>query len=412
MPRATRMTRRLLARVFMLTCAVLGTSTLVSADEMLVCSLINSSVQRYDAETGVYLGPLVRERSGGVLRPHSFTIGPDHSVYCASFSNSSVIRFDARTSAFIETFVPEGSGGLDGATEVLFGPDGHLYVASFRNAAVLRFDADTGEFIDEFVKPGSGGMVHPELMAFGPNGDLYVASMGTHEILRYDGESGEFTGAFIPSGFAGIRKPHAMLFHKGHLYVSSFEAATVHRFDARTGEPVDLFIRPGTGGLARAHGMSIGPDGHLYVCSFATDQILKYDGTTGDFMEVVVDRVQGTLDGPTVVMFVSDLRPRLRRIHPGRAGEVNRLIVTGARPESQIVFVYSDRPGVAAHPRCPGIHLDIARPVPIGVTRVDKSGVASLRLTIPPAASGRYVAVQAIDVTNCLPTNPVLQRIQ
>lgn len=402
------------ARQFCLSfiCAFTCLASTTFADEILVCSLVNSSIQRFDATTGDYLGPLVSELHGGVLRPHSMIMGPDQTIYCASFSNSSVIRFDARTGRYIETFVKEGSGGLDGATEVLFGPDGNLYVASFRTASVLRYDGRTGDFIDTFVPPMTGGMRHPELMTFGPNGDLFVTSMSTHEVLRFDGETGAFLGAFIPARFGGIHKPHAVMFHDGICYVSSFETATVHRFDARTGAPIDLFIRPGDGGLARAHGMAIGPDGNFYICSFRGDQVLKYDGQTGEYLGPAIKNIRNAVDGPTVIFFTKNLRPRLQRVLPGRGGESNRAVVTDVTPGHRVIFAYSNRRGKTSHPTCGGVFLDLARPRVLGATVADATGRATIHFFIDPNATGQLIALQAIDAAACVKTNPVVQRIQ
>jgi hypothetical protein len=59
-------------------------------------------------------------QSGGLDEPLDLTLGPDGQLYVASFRTSSVLRYDARTGAFLGTFVAAGSGGLQFPTCLTF----------------------------------------------------------------------------------------------------------------------------------------------------------------------------------------------------------------------------------------------------------------------------------------------------
>lgn len=66
-------------------CALAWMSTHSVADELLLCDLKSDCVHRVDAETGEYLGYLVRPGDGGIEKPHSMTIGPDGHLYLANW---------------------------------------------------------------------------------------------------------------------------------------------------------------------------------------------------------------------------------------------------------------------------------------------------------------------------------------
>ena len=88
--------------------------------DLLVGSYNTNSVERYDANTGDFLGDFVTSGSGGLLNPIGVVYGPDGNIYVTSgglngmTNSSSVNRYDGTTGAFIDNFVSLGSGGLAG----------------------------------------------------------------------------------------------------------------------------------------------------------------------------------------------------------------------------------------------------------------------------------------------------------
>lgn len=107
---------------------------------------------------------------------------------------------------------------------------------------------------------------------------------------------------------------------------------------------------------------------------------------------------------PQSVLLVPDaltlLGPR-----PGIAGEVNEIISVSATPGSQIYVVYSFSAGTTNVPGCPGLSVDLAAAQIAGTAVADSEGDARFSSMVPPAASGRTLLLQAVDVTTCEVSN-------
>src|ERR1043166_4510364 len=174
-------------------------------------SLRSASVERYNGDTGNYIG---RFASAPLHAPEGLTFGPDGNLYVVDRvpltgtqnTAGAVLRFDGATGAFIDEFVKQGSGGYDNPGGIAFGPDGNLYVTSgtqsqngpaVANTRILRFDGHTGAFKDIFVSPNSGGLENPFSLIFGPDGNLYVSAVTRNSVLRYNGKTGAFIDAFV-----------------------------------------------------------------------------------------------------------------------------------------------------------------------------------------------------------------------
>jgi hypothetical protein len=166
--------------------------------DLLVSSVSDYSVRRYDAVTGAFLGVLIPSDVFGSL-PRSMTIGPNGDLFVAD--GGTVLRFNVVTGELIEPFLKNRPFETS-ASSIEFSPhDGHLYVASRWLNSVLRFDGQSGEFLGTFCSVGGlGGFDRG--MTFGPDGCLYVgrtdpAGPTTHgAILRFDGITGEFIDIF------------------------------------------------------------------------------------------------------------------------------------------------------------------------------------------------------------------------
>lgn len=80
--------------------------------------------------------------------------------------------------------------------------------------------------------------------------------------------------------------------------------------------------------------------------------------------------------------------------------------VTHATPGGQIALVYSLRSGSTGVPGCPGVSVDLNRPVIAGSFFADASGNGSFAGNVPTSACGR-VLIQAVDRTGCQVSNVV-----
>ncbi len=390
---------------------------LVLADEFLICDLPNACVHRVDAATGESLGYFIRPGAGGIVKPHSMAFGPDGNLYLANWGTDNVTRHDGMTGAYLGEFIPAGSGGLSRPTEIIFGADGLVYVASFSNDNVLRFDSLTGEFVDEFVARGSGGLDRPELMAFGPDLNLYSTSLETHNILRFDQSTGAFLDEFVPSRAGGLDRCHALLFAPdGLLYAACFVNNTILRYDALTGAFLDEFVSGdesiGEGGLYHPHGMLYDTDGSLLVCSFGTGQLLRYDTQSGDFLGQFAGPGPTKMDGPTMLLPVSDRSARLHPITPARAGENNTIVVTGLAPDEPVDFYYGFSDGQTPWSPCPGVFISVSNARYLASSTADASGTCVLERFVASRAAGRTIVVQAVRPSDCTLTNVRFETLQ
>lgn len=278
---------------------------------VLVTSIRNNSILRYDDKTGEFIDTFIPSGSNGLNSPSGMIIGPDGYLYVISIRTDSVLRYDSRTGEFIDTFINNDSE-IEFAEDLLFGADGTFYLTSLNpreqgKNSVRRYDGRNGAFIDSFVVPGSGGLNGSLGINFGPDGNFYVTSVFSNQILRYDGKTGDFIGVFAETDDPKLTFADFNFGTDGNLYVVNPRNNSVSRYDGKTGEFIDFFVTSGSGGLDSPVEAVFGDDGNLYVNSFNGDSILRYDGKTGAFMDAFIAPGLGGLDGPTAIVFVKDV---------------------------------------------------------------------------------------------------------
>jgi streptogramin lyase len=195
-----RFVLRGLALGFVVTAA--GLDSTAAAADLLVSSFFSGAVQRYDGETGAFIGTFAS--GGGLSGAEGLGYGPNGDLYVVSRDNARVLRFDGQTGGYLDTFfsgtplvIPQG---------LLFDADAHVYVNDAGTNVVQRFDVQTGQYLGEFAS--NGWLLGPFGMVFGSSGDLYVSSVGRDSILRFDGQTGALVGRLTSSdldGPTGIR---------------------------------------------------------------------------------------------------------------------------------------------------------------------------------------------------------------
>lgn len=213
-------------------------------------------------------------------------IAEHNYLLVASVFEDKILRFDAATGTYVDDFVPPNSGGLDEPSGMAVGPDGNLYIASARNSRILRFDGTSGAFIGTFATNAQ----LPIGLSFGPGGDLYVASRDALAVLRFDGQTGASKGVFATTnaplpGSSDLTVnwwPWDISFRpNGNLYLSSFERQLVLQFDSTTGQYKGIFANGrSSSALGRAAGLTFGPDNDLYLAGYFGD-VVRFDGTSG-----------------------------------------------------------------------------------------------------------------------------------
>jgi hypothetical protein len=178
--------------------------------------IIPGEVDRYDANSGKFLGKLVPANLPGPFEPRGVVFGPDGGLYVSSFDDTNlavgyVVRFDPASGA--STIIASNSTvkDLHRPEGLTFGPDGRLYVTSFRD-----FPGDTND-IDRILvlDPATGAEVksialdavnqprtYAEAILFGPGGRLFAPILTTGAVRSYDVSDGSFVN-FEPPGTLG-----------------------------------------------------------------------------------------------------------------------------------------------------------------------------------------------------------------
>lgn len=102
----------------------------------------------------------------------------------------------------------------------------------------------------------------------------------------------------------------------------------------------------------------------------------------------------------------------LQPLDPGLAGQSNTLVANGAASGNRVYFGYGSRSGQTAVPGCPGVFINIRSVQVAGTAVVNSLGNARLNATVPNAASGRTLLLQALERDECAVSNLVQQMIQ
>ncbi len=143
-------------------------------------------VSRFDSN-----GNFVDHFATGVLGADGTSWDSNGDMLVSSFFDSSIKKYDGQTGAFLGNFVGPGVGGLNGPLDNLILASGELLVSSFNNGRIKRYDAN-GNYIDDPIT----GLQGPQGLQIGLDGNLYVGDFAAGQIGRYDPTTFAFLGNF------------------------------------------------------------------------------------------------------------------------------------------------------------------------------------------------------------------------
>jgi PEP-CTERM motif len=239
-------------------------------------------------------------------------------VLVNNYYNSSIERFNQNTGAYLGTFIPSGLGGLVEPAGIVYNPtDNLIYVSSQGNNEILRYNLN-GTFNSVFANLSSiNSQYGPAGLRFSPtNGDLYVArnlNFFTNTSSAGQGtidELNKTTGAFVGSPITGMSGANGVMFTStGDLYGSSFASLTGGGYVAKVpnGGTQQIFIAPGTTTLETAAGLAQVPGtSNLAVVDLLGGSVAQF-GPTGTQLANLIDPTNPSTEGqfPSDVMFTS-----------------------------------------------------------------------------------------------------------
>jgi hypothetical protein len=169
--------------------------------------IIPGEVDRYDANSGKFLGKLVPANFPGPFEPRGVVFGPDGGLYVSSFDATTpavgyVVRFDLESGASQIIASNSSVHDLHRPEGLAFGPDGKLYVTSFRADGndidrILVLDPTTGAEVKSIALDAVGQpRAFAEAILFGPGGKLFAPITSTGAVRSYD-VSDENFGSFV-----------------------------------------------------------------------------------------------------------------------------------------------------------------------------------------------------------------------
>lgn len=246
----------------------LGMTLAPDRDELLVCSELTGSVERYDTNTWQHLGALINKGEGGLEKPASIIPTADNNS---------------------------------------------LLVADFESSSILQFNAKTGAFERTIVEPKAGNLLGPDVgMTLTTEGQLLVPSFWNHQLIAYDISDPNQTNAeTLATHQQGIRRPRTILqLDDGSILITNEAAATVTRVSADF-SMFDPHIEDSpatkaneTGGLQAPSGMTIGPEGDLYITDVNQNRVMQYDLETGKYLGTPVPKNTGGIQAPTFILYI------------------------------------------------------------------------------------------------------------
>jgi hypothetical protein len=315
----------------------------------------DNSIQRFDAQTGASLGTFVPRSEGGLHGPRGMVFDGAGNLLVVNQDvnlpiNGRIQKYDGDTGSFLGRVVDQNDPHSPFAPRGMVLQGNVLYVANFMgatsaNGEVDRYDATSGVFLGALTAPASwSGQYNPRGVAFGPDGKLYVSvydasNPNSGDVVAYNVSTGVGTlFASNATGAADLHRPEGLTFGPdGRLYITGFRA------DATDTDKIVILNAAGTEvdhialdavGQARSFGQAIlfGPGGRLYVpitgFSADTGAVRSYDVVAKTFTNFVAP---GTMGQPWYLTFGSTDAATLA-YSPAASAALNPLATAVAQP--------------------------------------------------------------------------------
>lgn len=284
------------------------------AEDILVISVGNNRVLRFDASSGVSRGVEILPEDG------LFTFQSDMSYrssdHTLMYINASAVkRMDLLNRRILGTWIPpyDADGGLqlgtgfptglttyNGGSQIAVTLMGNAQVSLFSGQGRARSENGIAWLLPDDESPID--IVADDDMAI-------ILGQATHTLYRADAFGTTFLG---PVEAAWMQDPHRMaLSGDGRVFISDQQRNSVVAVDIQSGDFLGDFIKLGEQGYSNPTGLAVTGDGRLLVASADANVILAYDVATGAFIRELVKSGVGGLSQPHVITIVPQLLDRL-----------------------------------------------------------------------------------------------------
>ncbi len=276
----------------------LAARMMLAADVLYVGDGGNDSVQRFNAETGAWLGSLVPAGTTGLHGPRGLIVDAGKLLLinqnAGTVLNGEVLVIDRATGVPQTAIVPASNPLAPFAPRGILRKDNTLFVADFEGAThprIAKYNATSGAYMGELIPSGFNAEFRPRGIVFGPDGGLYVSVFSETSfysadpagyILRLDANNGSYRmvaknngDGIVQSGeLSGLHNPEGIVFGPaGQLYVTSNASGqngSILMIDPASGVlldsiTLDAHTKPENPTQVAAQSLLFGPAGKLFI---------------------------------------------------------------------------------------------------------------------------------------------------
>jgi WD40 repeat protein len=238
--------------------------------EVFVNSRGTNAIKKYD-ENGNYQGNFIAPNAGGLIAPEDIVFHPDGSMLVTGAGNTTIKRYNGQTGQYLGNF---SSGyALETPSKMSIGWDSLIYVTQWGTIQnkVVRFDLN-GNFVDEFTQtPTPNGLGH--LWDADKNFYISIYGNGANGTVQKFDSLGNSLGTFINSNI--LQGPTNIWFDdNGDMLVEDWSVGKVLRYNS-TGQYQGVFID----GLSNPEGIAFLPNGNLLIGDWGQDAVHLIDST-------------------------------------------------------------------------------------------------------------------------------------
>ncbi len=215
---------------------------LESQDIVLVPNLQTNNINKYDIDTGAYLG----EFASGLNGPTRLEIGPDGLLYALQWNGGFVKRYQ-QNGDFVDDFTDVA---ISQAIGIAWDSDNNLYVSSFNNGNngfVRKFNA-SGVHQGLFINTSLSG---PTDIWFDEEGNMLVNDWSANKVKKFDA-----LGFFVADFITGIGQPEGVDMLDGNSLIGDSRAGAVKMYDSE-GEFLRNIVSPGAAGLTTTNAVTV-----------------------------------------------------------------------------------------------------------------------------------------------------------